>query len=53
MTNTIYTLENMNKLANKMVKVQGLNRKDAEGMAEFMLKYQSHNDMKKLMKSIN
>jgi hypothetical protein len=53
MTNAIYTLENINKLANKMVKVQGLARQDAENMAEFMLKYTDTQNVSELMKRIN
>lgn len=53
MTNTIYTLENLNKIANKMVKVWGIERDKAEGLAEFNLKYQKHNDIKRILKTIN
>lgn len=53
MTNTINTLENLNNLANRMVNVQGLSRKDAENMAEWMLQSKIHNnDFEMLMKSI-
>ena len=54
MTNTINTLENLNKLANKMVKVWGMDRKDAENLAEWNLRSKCHkNNFSKLMKAVN
>ena len=54
MTNSINTLENLDKLATKMVKVWGMDRKDAENLAEWNLNSKWHkNDFKKLMKAVN
>jgi hypothetical protein len=53
MTNTINTLENLNKLASKMVKVQKIARKDAERVAEFMLQFTDTQKISVLLSRIN
>lgn len=55
MTNTINTLENLNKLADKMEKTWDMDRKDAEALAEWNLNTVNwhKNDMKVLMNAVN